>query len=229
MLHFSEQPGAHERHLRRRLGNPLFPAFLQGHGDAEIEARLEASQHRDRQEAEAFESELHQLLQEAIALKPQEESEVILALKARLDRAYVQATSLGGERQAQRAALSQLTDVVMRAVRSNTEGDAVALMELEQEAVARATNYRLLEQPLVADLMRPDSPIDREELAAVLLGESPAALEAALWLFGPEELEALCGEATAHLQRLDPSRQLPAAWANLETLTAAREQPPEVN
>ena len=73
---FSERPGRHERHYRRRLDNPLFnrPAV---HGD---EALLEV-QRLDHDELLAFITELRAAVERAVALQPREDTEVVLKLK----------------------------------------------------------------------------------------------------------------------------------------------------
>ena len=104
----------------------------------------------------------------------------------------------------------------MRAVRAGAGDDPAARRELEDEEQARHVHYRLLEHALVADLMRPDSPIKREELAATLLSEEPAAVEAALWLFGPDELRQMGKEGRQRLEQLrSEGHEAPAAWQNL--------------
>jgi hypothetical protein len=73
---FSELPGRHERHYKRRLDNPLFreSATL---NDADL---LDA-QRLDHEELLAFITELRATVERALNLKPNEESDVILKLK----------------------------------------------------------------------------------------------------------------------------------------------------
>lgn len=224
ILTFSPRPGPRERQLARRWNNPLFG----GGGNEVTQAQIDAAAHRDREDLAAFMERLQALVQEAVALKPNEESERILDLKARLDRAYTEAAGLPGDQGAVMEALGKLIDVVMRAVRAGAQGDPQALQELEGEAQARQVHFRLLKHPLVADLMRPDSPIDRRELVPTLLSEEPEALEAALWLFEPGALREMHREARALLERLrDTGHEAPAAWQNLMRLERAASQTEE--
>jgi hypothetical protein len=185
------RPGAHERHLLRRRDNPLFNKVLR-----RVEAEeLAAARRRDEAEQEDFARQFRVLLDSALCLKPNEESQTLLDLKARLDQAYTQLASLGGDTEPFRQGLRRLTDTIIAAVRQAAARDPHALEELVHEQLAREQHYRLMEFPLVADLMRPDSPIAAEELPAALLSSSMEELEAAIWLFGPDELRALCHAA----------------------------------
>ncbi len=219
-----EQPGAHERHLLRKRGNPLFGpvADIATDSAAQAQARL-----ADAQERDAFIQRFQALLQQAINLKPNEESEVLLALKGSLDEAYTHCSSLGGELGPLRQGLARLTETVMVAVRAAAGSDPQAMMELEQEALARASHYRLLEHVLVADLMRPNSVVPADELVPTLLDAPQAALEAALWLFDGEQLGRLGGEGRLLLSHCrEQGAELPAAWRNLALLEGAFQEMP---
>ena len=196
-LNFSDHPGRRERHLQRRHGNPLFadpPPRIDP-------VELQAAQQEDRQEALTFQEEFVALIHEAVSLKPNEESEVILKLKERVDKAYEQASGLAGDQTRVKEAIPQLINAIMTAVRRGAGNDALALQELDQEEQARAMHYRLLEQPLVADLLAPDSPVTAEELLPTLLCAEPEALGAALQLFDEQQLRSLAEEGRDLLAR----------------------------
>lgn len=211
----SEHPGAHERHLLRKRGNPLFDRVATADdGEALAQARL-----ADAQELDAFMQRFRDLLQRSMDLKPNEESEELLRLKSALDEAYTYAATLSGDPVPLQQGLVRLTATVMAAIRGGARDDQQALMELEQEGLARESHYRLLEHALVADLMRPDSPVPAEELVPTLLSESGEGLDAALWLFDQEQLSRLCGEGRRLLEeRRRAGEELPAAWSNLASM-----------
>lgn len=198
-LHLSEQPGPHERHVRRKLHNPLFPA-AQRLPDPEL---LHAAQRRDLEEQEAFLAEFHALVREAAELAPNAESEVIIALRDRLDRAYVMAAGLRGNHTKLTDALKRLIDSITLAMRRAAADDPQAAFELNAETEARRHHYELLQHPLVSDLIRPDSPIAPDELAATLLSEPEAAVRAAAWVFAPEELTVIVDSARSLLAHLE--------------------------
>jgi hypothetical protein len=198
---FSQLPGRHERHFRRRLDNPLMPRPLQDYSDAEL---LEA-QRLDHEELVAFIETLKQLVVSAIELPPTAESETVLALKEQLERAYETSAGLADEQGAHQSALAELIEVIMRLIRRHAEGDSLAGLELDQAEAARHAHFQLLQQPLVADLLHPQSLIQADELAAVLLGEAEAGFQAALGLFDAQQLGELIEQATKRCPP-DPSQ-----------------------
>jgi len=218
-LLFSERPGRHERHFMRKYGNPLFKA-RQGLTQAE----LGEAQRLDHEELEAYLRDLRKLVGEAIALGPHEQSDVILDLKERLDKAYETACRLADDQSPNKEAIRKLVAVIMRAVWKGAGSDGLAQRELEQEEAARAGHYELLEHPLVADLLDPDSLIDETELLPVLLCAGQADFEAAASLFDGTQLAMLSAQGEALLGELRdrPLRQrLEALQARLAALSPA--------
>jgi len=212
---FSERPGRHERHYRRRLDNPLFAEQSQP-GD---EALLEA-QRLDHEELVAFLAELREVVQRAVELKPTEDSDVILKLKEDLERLYETAAGLADEQEGNQQAIRQLLAVIMRTIAANAAGDNLAEQELEMEAQARSLHFDLLRHALIADLLHPQSLIGPDQLAATLLSESPEAVQAATNLFEPAQRAELAAEAQALLDRHDPQRGNAQAWQCLAVLRA---------
>lgn len=205
-LPFSDRPGPHERHLRRRADNPLYRRSFVTTVD------LAAAQAEDAAAAHRFMEEFHGLVRAAAALAPNEPSENVLALKARLDEAYARCAALGGDQRRIQEALRRLADAVMRSVAAAAAGDPLARAELEQEAIAREQNYRLLSHPLVADLMLPASVISADELVPTLLSEPIEALEAALWLFAPAQAAEMLAEAQRLREQLAAADRLPPGF-----------------
>lgn len=197
-LEFSRHPGAYERHLQRCAGNPLFdPKRRQV-----IQIEITQAQRRDNEDAALFLTGFRTLVQRAVDLKPQEDSEVVLKLKEDLERAYEQCCGLPGEHGDIKAALLKLIGMVMQAVWRGAENDPAAEANLREEEAARRLHFDLLGEVLVADLIRPDSPIAQHELAATLLSESEAAVAAALTLFDADQLTLLCADAVRAVRGL---------------------------
>lgn len=197
---FSPRPGAHERQLIRCADNPLFPPARRH----VIQVEVNRAQRLDADEAVAFQSDFRALVQRAVELSPQEDSEVILRLKEELDRAYERCCGLAGDPAEIKAALRKLLEIVMRAVWRGAGADAAAQVNLREEEAARAAHFQLLEQPLIADLIRPDSPIEADELVPTLLSESESAVSAALELFDADQLTLMCQDARTRLADLPP-------------------------
>lgn len=182
-LLFSKLPGCRESHLKRLYHN----ALLQPKHPPTQEAVNQAHQ-TDLEELETFQHDFSKLMDQAISLQANTESDVILQLKEDLDKLYEQCAGLTGDTQAYKKGVARLTAVVMQAVRKGAGNDPTALSELEQEESARNMHYQLLEFPIVAHLLRPDSPIQAEDLAAVLLGENEENVSAVLSLFDQEHI-----------------------------------------
>lgn len=210
---FSQRPGRHERHYRRRVENALFPRSATRTDDDLLEA-----QRLDHEELLAFLTELRGAVKAAVELRPNVESQVILDLKGQLDKLYEQASGLADRQEDNKTAIRQLLDVITKTVRDSADNDPQASAELEQERVARETHFELLESPLVADILHPASVIAQEELLAVLLGAESSDLAAALNLFDAQQIQSLVDEGQALLQDKDPDQSLTQAWQSLDQL-----------
>jgi len=196
-LLFSTMPGRHERHLMRKHNNPLFDESER----SLTPAGLEEAQRQDHEELVAFIEDLRKLVGEAVGLGPHEQSEVILGLKERLDQAYESACGLADDQSPNKDAISKLVAVIMQSVWRGAGNDTLAHQELQQEEEARRLHYELLEQPLVADLLSPDSLITEADLAPSLLSATEAEFQAAVTLFDPPQLEAISEQARGLLGR----------------------------
>jgi len=214
MITFIEHPGVRERHLQRRHNNPLFPPYRR----LITAGELHTARADDHAELEAFHQQFQSLLERAIALKPNEQSEVILALKAELDKAYAIACGLPGDLSQIKIGLQKLISVMMNAVWQGAGNDPTAHQELTHEEEARAVHFSHLRYPLVAALVRPDSPITGEDLVPSLLDAEPNELQAALWLFSPEQLADIVSDAGKLVATLSDSSVVERARHSLQMI-----------
>ena len=77
----------------------------------------------------------------------------------------------------------------------------------------------MLAHSIVADLLRPDTPVGPDELIPTLLSESEDDLHAALNLFDPEQLTLIHAEAQSLVDQLQATGNLsPGAAAKLATI-----------
>lgn len=180
---------------------------------------LEAAQREDAEELTAFAGAFRALFEEAARLEANVQSDVILGLKQRADQLYEQAAGLAGDNGQAQQSLLKLIDVLMRAVRAGAGNDPQALSEIEQETEARQMHMALLEYPLIADLLRPDSPVDADSLASVLLSSETEELGLALQLLDTEQLLYLHANAKALLEACrQEGHELPEAWQRLQQI-----------
>ena len=217
-LYFSDSPGAFERQLQRRYGNPLFSVAAR----IVTQDELQAARRRDQEEQRAFQAALRATLREALDMPPQVDSDVLLKLKERLDQLYDQCAGLPGDHDSEKQSLTRMIGVIMKAVWDGAGDDPRARSELEQEEHARTLHHELLLQPLVATLLRPDSPITEDALVPTLLSESEDAVRTVLMLFDATQLQALCQQARELLTPLGVTGlSLTDAQHRLELMEAA--------
>ena len=197
-LKFSSQPGAHERHLIRAWNNPLFDGL-----EIEVtEQAIEAAQMRDRLEADRFLESFHSLVERVVSLDAKVESDIMLELKQELDKSYEVCSGLGGEMDEIKSAIRELLEVIVGAIRKGAGDDQQALQNLAEEDLARTLHFELLAYPLVADLLRPDSPVESEALVPSVLSESLDAVPAVMSLFTPDQAQTMHAFGESLLDKL---------------------------
>lgn len=187
---FRDNPGCRERHLRRKLDNPLFPA---GERD-KTRAELETEQRRDDDELNAFLGKVKALVTRVGDLSPDSDVNEIVDLKARVDAHYEQCMGLPGDQRRVKAALIRLITELTR-LNMQTLNDTRSLVELQDEQAKRLAHFTRLEFPLTGDICREESPVTQSELVPTLLSEPTDALSAALGLFEAERIAAIRDEA----------------------------------
>lgn len=198
---FSNKPGRHERHLQRRIDNPNFGASAVSLTD---EILLEA-QKKDHEELVAFVDDLRQLVSQAVNLKSNESSDIILKLKEKLDIAYDKSCTLADEQGANQQAITQLISIIMTTIRQAAGNDSQALQELDDEDIARSEHHQMIESHLIADLLDPDSLIQQSELTATLISSTPEELKKACVLFDQAQLQIIASEAEILQKDIDTS------------------------
>ena len=180
----SENPGSHERHLLRRSDNPLYQSAQTIIDDD----TLVEAQKADHNEIVAFHENFNRALDDTIKLDTNVESDVVLELKDRLEKLYEQAFRIGDDQTSIKEAIQKLLAVIMASVRKGAGNDAQAHQELDQEESARQAHFQLLESPLVADFLNPDSVIGENDLVPTLLSANKDELSQVLQLFDEEQL-----------------------------------------
>ena len=214
-LFFSVRPGCFEAHVRRRNRNPLFPVERRTPSQDEVnEARK-----RDEAELSEFYTDFRAMLEEVAKLAPHVESDVILGYKEKIEAFHETCAGFPGDHAADKQGLERLHRLIMDKMVSGADNDPYAQWQLEQGEEARLMHNKLLEFPLVAHLLRPDSPVFREELVATLLSAEEDEVQAAMAMFDPEQREALVAEGEALLDQLqDAFINLPSVRLRLEAM-----------
>ncbi len=203
IFHPSVNPGAHERHLIRRDNNVLF-----GSRQTEVDSdSLQENQKKDHDILQQFMADFREVVTRAVALKPNEDSEVILEVKDKLDKLYASSVSIADDQTRVQDSIKKLLAVIMQSVRNGAGDDAHALQELDQEDTAREANFVFLESKLAADILDPDSPIENDDLIPTLLCADKDDLALATQLFDEEQMTFLLSEGESLLNKLDAEGQ----------------------
>ena len=211
-LHFSPESGPRERQLRRKYQNPLFSPVA----DQITQQDVNAARQEDQAALQQFLLDFRSLIQEAVDLKPNIDSEIILDLKERLDQCYTRCCAMPGEHEDIKIAIDKLIQIIMQAIRQGAANDPVALGKLDDEDAARRMHQALQVHTLIVDLLLADSPIEEAELLPTLLSETDEAVQATLPLFDLEQLGLLYETGKKRLEKLQhEGHTLPDAWNNL--------------
>ncbi len=195
----SENPGSHERHLIRRHENSLFEDRK---SKVSSDSLMEV-QKKDHDILQNFMLDVKGVMTQAVSLKPNEDSEIILEVKDKLDKLFASSVTVADDQTRVKESIKKLLGVIMASVRKGAGDDAHALQELEQEDMAREANFAFLESQLVADILDPDSPIDDEDLIPTLLSAEKDDLALANQLFDMDQLSFILTQGEDLLNKLE--------------------------
>lgn len=217
-MNFSTSPGPFERHLKRRLLNPLYPK-----PEKELTQQdIIAAQQKDEENLLKFMNHFQSVVKKTTELGTHSESEVVLEIKEQLDECYATSCAMPGEHGNLKEAIKRLITAIMAAIRKGAEDDPIALKKLDEEDVAREMHNELHERKLIADLMLEDSPIRENELTPTLLNEDADDLQAALQLFSAEQLDLIVKDAQTLLEDLrKEGHEIPHAWERFQQIKQA--------
>lgn len=217
-INFSSAPGPHERHLKRRLLNPLFQNSKQEFSQQDVDE----AQKKDEESLMSFMTYFQTVVQKTTELGSNSESDIVLNLKEQLDECYATSCAMPGDHSNLKVAIKKLITAIMEAIRKGAENDATALKKLDEEDVARELHNELHERKLIADLLLRDSPIQENELTPTLLNEDKDDLEAALQLFSEEQLSFIIKDAQSLLDNLrKDGHEIPQAWERFQQIKSA--------
>ena len=217
-MNFSPAPGPHERHLKRRLLNPLFPKPKKELTQDDVDN----AQRKDEENLLSFMTHFQSVVQKTTELGGNSESDVVLEIKEQLDECYATSCAMPGDHSNLKVAIKKLISAIMAAIRKGASNDPTALKKLDEEEVAREMHNELHERKLIADLMLENSPILENELTPTLLNEEADDLDAALQLFSAEQLDLVVKDAQALLESLrEDGHEIPHAWERFQQIKLA--------
>lgn len=210
-LHFSAKPGPRERHLQRKNNNPLF-----GTPQPITQHTIQMAQQQDLVAMQQFMEQFRELVQRAVTLDKNVESDVILLLKAQLEQQYAVCTGLAGQPAAIQEALRKLIGAISSTLRATSRDDPHALEKLDKDDEHTALHLKLCDYLIVSDILNPDGIISGDEQIPALLNEPEDSLRAALALYTPERISVMVEAAKILLGKIEAEgHSLPAAWQRL--------------
>ena len=210
-LEFSKQPGPRERHLQRKLNNPLF-----GAARIVMQQDIYDAQRQDHVAMQEFMLHFRELVQQAVKLDKNVESDVVLLLKAQLEQQYAVCSGLSGQPVGIKDAIKKLIAAISSTLRAGSQNDPHALEKLGNDEEHTRLHLQLCDHLIVSDILNPDEIISNQEQIPSLLNESSDGLQAALALFPPERISQMIEEGQALLKRIEAEgHSLPQAWQNL--------------
>ncbi len=208
---FSKTPGAWEQQLQRRWNNPLFPESSR----TVVQHQVVEARERDNSDQEQFRKNFQQLVEKISELPERAETQQLLELIPELEQRYTECMTLGVDLPQERQALSRLTTLFEQTLLRHAGEDNSFLQQLQQEQAARKMHHEALKNPIIAAMMRDESPISSDELPPTLLSESPALVSEVLSFLDPEQLHSLHHHAEEILRTAEHNG-LPIREATLE-------------
>jgi hypothetical protein len=215
-LNFSAQPGPRERHLQRKINQPLFG----GAGARVTQQTILSAQQQDQLALQLFMEQFRELVERTVKLDKNVESEVVLLLKAQLEQHYAVCTGLAGETSKLRDAIKKLITAIGVTLRGSSQADPHALEKFEGDEEHTRLHLQLCDYLIVSDILNPDDIISDEEQLPSLLAEPSDVLQAVLMIFPPERIDAMIAEGKILLKELEAGgHNMDKAWQNIALMS----------
>ena len=198
---FSKNPGCWEQQLQRRWNNPLFPE----NSRTVVQHQVVEARERDREEQKQFRQQFQGLVSKISELPERAKTEQLLELIPELDKCYTDCMVLGISLPQEKQALSRLIILFEQTLLRQSGDDNAFLNQLKQEQEVRKIHREALENPIIAAMMRDQSPISSDELPATLLSDAPAMVRKVLDFLDGEQLRSLHQHAVEIINQTEES------------------------
>jgi len=173
-LEWSDNPGAHEAHLMRRYNNPYFPE------ERRIVSKwdIEEAKRRDKDDYILCQQQFAELGKVIESLSSGVTSGVLLGLRERLDDFILSSMGVGGPAKEIAVRADQLRDAVIEDLRAAFSDDEETLQKIEKADVFHRENTRRFYLPVLAQVLRKNSPVLKEETIPTILSADPLTISA---------------------------------------------------
>ncbi|MBC8519711.1 MAG: hypothetical protein H8D24_04800 [Gammaproteobacteria bacterium] len=189
---FSKAPGAWEQQLQRRWNNPLFSKESQ----QVVQHQVVGARELDKSEQKQFLHQFKKVVEKVSKLPERADTELLLELLPELDKCYTDCMVLGAPLPKERQALSRLITLFEQTLMRHAGTDNTFLEQLKQEQSARKIHHHALQNPIIAAMMRDESPISNHELPATILSAEPSMVEDVLAFLDQKQIRSLLEHAT---------------------------------
>jgi hypothetical protein len=195
-LEWSRNPGCFERHLQRKCGNPLFPPEVRDVTQREIaDARK-----RDSIEAEDARNRFLALIRRIAANPGTVPTTEALDVRKEFDDLLTRAAEIGDVLKDDMPEIFQMYESVVRDILASSNGHPDLGRKLGNALTLSAERRKLFNNSFVAQLRRPDTPIQPNEVVPSLLGETPNTIRLMVEMLSDQpEVVGVLQRATAEL------------------------------
>ncbi len=169
-LEWSNNPGAHEIHLKRRQNNPYFPESRRVISKED----LELTQKKDQSDFQTCQQRFENLASDFQKIVT---SRDWLKIRERLDTLISFSIGVGGSAKEIETRALELREILMSVLRKTLANDQEKLGKLEfANSIHRDFIKERLNYPVIAQMCREGSPVLKEETTSTILSENPETI-----------------------------------------------------
>ncbi|HIJ22121.1 MAG: hypothetical protein HON68_08815 [Gammaproteobacteria bacterium] len=184
---FSKNPGCWEQQLIRKFKNPLFP---DGERDVVHHQVVEARE-KDKAEQQTFHKQFETVVAKVSKLPEKAEAEQLMELISEMANCYNDCMTLCIDLPKEKQALSRLLTLFEETLLRHAGEESAFIEQIERDRAERKIHKEILENRLIASMMRENSPISVDDLPATLLSTQPQEVQSLLPFLAVEQLGSL--------------------------------------
>ena len=180
-LNWSDCPGAHENHLKRRYNNPYFSNERQIISNDDLISAKET----DEDEYHIASLQFSELLTEIedIGISSTLPMSEIQKIREKVDELISFSKGVGGRACNIATEAEKLRESVITTMRDGVSNDADSLAALEKANAHHEQYTKKFNIPVIAEMMSERSPIKKEDVLSTILSEEPATISIILSMF----------------------------------------------
>ncbi len=209
---FSNNPGCWEQQLIRRYNNPLFPESLRN----VVHQQVVEAREKDKAEQQTFHKRFEAAVKEVSELPEKAEAEQLLELIPKLTACYNDCMTLCIDLPKEKQALARLITLFEETLLKSAGEESAFGEQVARDKAERKIHQEVLENRIIASMMRENSPVSVEELPATLLSAEPEQIGGLLPFLDSAQLGSLTQQCRALVSQ--HSTKIPDAEKILELI-----------